>query len=232
MKVHIRTPFFEIGVKNYLYGDSVLKLAESADKAAEDTDLDVLFICPYTEIRRVSERCPHLIVFAPYMDLLHPGPGLTEVLPEALKDAGAKGVIINHSEHPMTIAEIMATIKRANELDMLTFACADTISEAKAMAILGPDIINPEPTELIGGKEISSMSFVSESIKAVKDISPRILVEQAAGISQPDEVMKMIQAGADGVGVASGICKAPDPSRKAVELIHAVNEARNGRGVK
>ena len=31
----IRTPFFEIGTKNYIYGDDVLKLAIAADKMAE-----------------------------------------------------------------------------------------------------------------------------------------------------------------------------------------------------
>ena len=214
MKIQIRTPFFEIGVKNYLYGDDVLKLAKSADSAAKEYDLDVLFICPYTEIRRIADCCENLIVLAPYMDLIHPGPGLSKVLPEAVKAAGAKGVVINHSEHPMTLADIAATIKRARDLDMFSFACADTITEAKAIALFEPDIINPEPSELIGGTDISGMDFVLESMEAIRSISPKTLVEQAAGISQPDQVRMMISAGADGVGVASGICKAIDPCRK------------------
>lgn len=32
----IRTPFFEIGTKNYIYGDDVLNLAIAADKMAEN----------------------------------------------------------------------------------------------------------------------------------------------------------------------------------------------------
>ena len=43
---------------------------------------------------------------------------------------------------------IKATINRARELEFLVFACADSIDEAKAIAQLHPDIINPEPTEL------------------------------------------------------------------------------------
>ena len=73
MKKKIRTPFFEVGVKNYLYGDSVLELAKAADAAAAKYDIDVLFLSPYTEIRRVAENTEHLIVFAPYMDTLRPG---------------------------------------------------------------------------------------------------------------------------------------------------------------
>ena len=52
----IRTPFFEIGTKNYIYGDDVLKLAMAADEMAEKYDIDVLFTTPYADIRRVAEN--------------------------------------------------------------------------------------------------------------------------------------------------------------------------------
>ena len=81
MKPTIRTPYFEIGVKNYLYGDDVLKLAQVADAAAEKYDIDVLFIVPCTELRRVVENTKHLIVLAPYMDTLRPGRGMADILP-------------------------------------------------------------------------------------------------------------------------------------------------------
>ena len=35
----IRTPFFEIGTKNYIYGDDVLALAKKADELAEKYDV-------------------------------------------------------------------------------------------------------------------------------------------------------------------------------------------------
>ena len=68
MKRKIRTPYFEIGTKNYIYGDKVLEYAKAADAAAEKYDIDVLFITPAVEIRRVVENTKHLIVLAPYMD--------------------------------------------------------------------------------------------------------------------------------------------------------------------
>lgn len=151
MKQKIRTPYFEIGTKNYIYGDTVLEYARAADAAAEKYDIDVLFITPAVEIRRIAEHTKHLILLAPYMDTLRPGRGMADILPEALKAAGAKGVVVNHCEKPMTLPAIKATIDRAKEIDFLVFACADTIAEAKAIAQLHPDIINPEPTELIGG---------------------------------------------------------------------------------
>ncbi|GAB1482926.1 hypothetical protein MASR2M78_17420 [Treponema sp.] len=86
----IRVPFFETSVKSYIYGDEVLQFAKAADDAAVKYDVDVLFISPYTEIRRIREHCPNLIILAPYMDTLRPGRGMADVLPEALKAAGAQ----------------------------------------------------------------------------------------------------------------------------------------------
>ena len=225
MKPQIRTPYFEIGVKNYVYGDTVLEYALAADRAAEKYDIDVLFIAPAVEIRRIAENTKHLIILASYMDTLYPGRGMADVLPEGLKAAGAVGVVVNHCEKPMSVPQIKKTIDRARELDFLVFACADTIAEAKAIAQLHPDIINPEPSELIGGTQASDMGFVRESVKEIKSIYSDILVEQAAGITSGEQVYDFIMAGSDAAGAASGIIKAKDPIAMIDEMIGAVRRA-------
>ena len=226
MKPTIRVPYFEIGTKNYVYGDTLLEYAIAADKAAEKYDIDVLFICPAVEIRRVCENTKNLIVLAPYMDTLRPGRGMADVLPEGLKAAGAVGVVINHCEKPMSLPQMKATIDRAKELDMLVFACADTLAEAKAIAQLHPDIINPEPSEIIGGGNgVSPMAYVKDSIKVIKDIYPDIMVEQAAGITNGQQVYDFIMAGSEAAGAASGIMNAADPIAMIDEMIAATRRA-------
>ena len=227
MKPKIRTPFFELGVKNYVYGDTVLEYALAAEKAAEKYDIDVLMTCPVVDLRRVREHTSRLILLAPYMDPIRPGRGQACILPESIQAAGAQGVIINHCETPLSLPQMKATIDRARELDFLVFACADTIAEAKAMAQLHPDIINPEPSELIGGDsgEVSDMGYVMESIRVIKDIYPDIYVEQAAGITNGQQVYDFIMAGSEGAGAASGICKAADPISMIDEMISAARRA-------
>lgn len=226
MKPQIRVPYFEVGTKNYVYGDTLLEYAIAADKAAEKYDIDVLFICPAVEIRRVCENTKNLIVLAPYMDTLRPGRGMADVLPEGLKAAGAQGVVINHCEKPMSLPQMKATIDRARELDMLVFACADTLAEAKAIAQLHPDIINPEPSEIIGGGNgVSPMAYVKDSIKVIKDIYPDIMVEQAAGITNGQQVYDFIMAGSEAAGAASGIMNAADPIAMIDEMIGATRRA-------
>ena len=230
MKRLPKAPFFETSVKNYIFGDDVFNYAKAVDAAAKKYDVDALFIAPYTEIRRIAEHTDRLIILAPYMDTLRSGRGIADILPEALKAAGAKGVLINHCERPMSLAAIKKTIERANELDMFTFACADSIAEAKAIAQFRPDIINPEPTELIGTSNASDMGYVIETLKVIKGLFPDILVEQAAGITKASQIYDFIMAGNDGVGSASGILKSPDPFALLDEMVKAVRKAKDDFG--
>jgi triosephosphate isomerase len=226
VKTKIRVPFFETSVKNYIYGDAVLEYARAADAASKEHDVDVLFVAPYTELRRVRENTDRLIILAPYMDALRPGRGIADVLPEALKAAGAQGVVLNHSERPITLNAIRKTIDRANELDLLTFVCADTLAEAQALAQLHPDILNPEPTELIGSGSVSDMRYVRDVIQAVKSIDQSILVEQAAGITTAQQVYDFIMAGSEAAGSASGILTSANPFALLNEMVRSVSRAR------
>jgi triosephosphate isomerase len=226
IKRKIRTPFFEVGVKNYVYGDAVIEMGKYLEGLSIKYDVDILYILPYTEIRDVARSTRRLILLAPYMDDIRPGRGMGYILPEALKAAGAVGVLMNHSERPMSLSAVKRTIARANELDMLSFACADSVAEARAVAHLHPDIMNPEPTELIGSGTASDMSYVLDTIREIKAIDADILVEQAAGITRGDQVYDFIMAGSEGAGAGSGIFTAKDPYAVADEMIAAVKRAR------
>lgn len=235
MKRKVRTPYFETGVKCYIYGDSVLQLAMAANAASIKHDVDVLFIAPYVDIRRIRECCPELVIIAPFMDTLLPGRGMGCVLPEALREAGADGVVINHCEHPMinhreraiSLDEIEEGIRRANACDLLSFCCANTIEDAKAIARLHPDILNPEPSELIGSGQASDIGYVKEVIRAVKAIDSKILVEQAAGITTAQQVYDFIMAGSEAAGSASGLLNSSDPLTLLDEMVAAVRKAKN-----
>jgi triosephosphate isomerase len=125
----------------------------------------------------------------------------------------------------MSISQVKKTIDRANELDLLTFACADSVNEAKAIAQLHPDIINPEPTELIGSGNASAMDYVLATVREIGAIDPAILVEQAAGITTGQQVYDFLMAGSHSAGAGSGIFNAKDPYATAEEMIASVRRA-------
>ncbi|MEI3065338.1 MAG: hypothetical protein V8S99_11275 [Oscillospiraceae bacterium] len=119
-----------------------------------------------------------------------------------------------------------ATIDRARELDFLVFACADTLDEAKAIAQLHPDIINPEPSEIIGGGNgVSPMGYVRESIQAHQGNRPGHSGGAGRGDHQRQQVYDFIMAGSEAAGAASGIMNAGDPLAMIDEMIAATRRA-------
>lgn len=133
-------------------------------------------------------------------------------------------MVLNHCEKPMAIGDIKGCIDRCRELDMLSFVCANTTAEAMAIAMLHPDIINPEPSELIGTGRVIDKGYVVRTVKAIRRIDKNILIEIAAGISRPSDAQRYILAGSNAIGAASGILKSDNPYGLLDEMIGAVRK--------
>lgn len=221
----IRRPFFIVNPKAYIYGDEALNLALIADELAQENDIDCLFTAQFIDIPAIVAKTSHLIITAQHMDPLVPGRGMGHVLPEALKAAGVRAVVLNHAENPLTLADLDKTIKRAHEIGLLTIVCADTVEQCKAVAELGPDLMICEPTSLIGTGNTSDDDYIKETNIAIRSVNPDILIMQAAGVSTGEDVYKVLTDGADGTGGTSGIINAPDRRAKLVEMISALKKA-------
>ena len=223
--IDIKPPFFEIGPKAYLYGEEMLKLAKVIDKVALKYDLDVIVTPQYTDIKLLADNTERILVFAQHMDPLPVGRGLGSVLPEAVKAAGAVGVMLNHAEKPISMETVAETIKRADEVGLATIVCADTLEDVKTIAKMGPNLIFAEPTELIGTGQTSDANYVVDTIKAVEEINPDIMVLQGAGISNGQDVYNTIKLGAQATGSTSGIIKAADPYAMVEEMLYNLRKA-------
>lgn len=114
---------------------------------------------------------------------------------------------------------------------LATIVCADSIVEAKAIALLNPNIIVSEPTELIGTGQTSDSLYVKESISAIKSCNPNIFVLHAAGIKDGKDVYRVISEGAEATGSSSGITRAANPAEMADEMIRNVREAWDRRHI-
>ena len=228
-KLKLEPPFFEIGPKNYLFGDQILDLAKIADEAAAKFDVRVIYTTPYADIRRVAENVKNLKVFAPHMDDIPVGRGLACVLGESLKAAGAVGVMLNHAERPLPSSTLVRTLNRARELDLMTIVCADSMAETRAVAQMHPDLMITEPTEMIGTGVAADMSYVATSVDAIMNIDPNIGILVGGGISNGTDVYNAIMAGADATGSSSGIVKAADPGAMVYEMLEALRQAWDER---
>lgn len=221
----IKPPFFEIGPKAIIYGEEMLKLAKVIDKTAMKYDVDVILTPQYTDIKLLADNTERIFIFAQHMDYLKPGRGLGSVLPEAVKAAGAKGVMLNHAEKPLTMDVVEKTIRRAEEVGLATIVCADTVEDVKTIAKMGPDMIVAEPTELIGTGTTSDSNYVIDTINTVREINDKIMVLQGAGISNGQDVYNTIKLGAQATGSTSGILKADDPYAMVEEMLFNLRKA-------
>lgn len=225
----LEPPFFEIGPKNYLFGDQILDLARIADEAAAKYDVRVIYTTPYANIERVAASVKNLKVFAPHMDDIPVGRGLACVLGESVKAAGAVGVMLNHAERPLPVSTLVRTLNRARELGLMSIVCADSMDETRAIAQLHPDLMITEPTELIGTGQAADMSYVKTSVDAITAIDPNIGILVGGGISNGTDVYNTIMAGADATGSSSGIVKAADPGAMVNEMLQALRQAWDER---
>ncbi len=223
----IRPPFFEIGPKAYLYGQRALALAVEADRVGKKYGVEIIYTPQYVDIAAIAHATDHIFVFAQHMDSLPIGRGIGSVLPEAVKEAGAAGVLLNHAEKRLTLSEINRTIKRADRVGLATLVCADTPEEAAAIAHLGPNIILAEPPELIGsaGQGVGGRSYVVEINERIRAINPDIHVLHSAGISCGKDVYDIVAMGAEATGSTSGIIKAQDPFKMLEEMVRSMREA-------
>jgi triosephosphate isomerase len=223
----ITPPFFEIGPKAYLYGKKVLKLALHADGLSQEFGVQIIFTPQYVDIPLIARRVQHLLVFAQHMDALAVGRGVGSVLPEALKAAGAKGVLLNHTEKPLAHETICDTIQRADEVGLATLVCAGDIEQVRKVAALRPNILLAESPALIGtGRRLENDREEIERInQAVREVDPDVLVLHGAGISDEKDVYRIIASGAQGTGSTSGIILAEDPLMMLTKMIRAVREA-------
>jgi triosephosphate isomerase len=227
----VTPPFFEIGPKAYLFGKDALMLAQHADRMSEKYHVSIIFTPQYVDIPLLVKKTRNLFIFAQHMDSLRIGRGIGSVLPEAVKAAGAKGVLLNHAEKKLEKTVIRETIERADEVGLISMVCADDEQDALEIARLDPNIIIVESPELIGtGKRSKNDRTEIERVnRNVWAINPDILILHGAGVSSGKDVYQIIASGSQGSGSTSGIIQAEEPFTKLEEMVKAVREAWDKR---
>lgn len=223
----ITPPFFEIGPKAYLYGKELLALAKHADALSKKYEVQIILTPQCVDIGMLAHEMERVLIFAQHMDSLEVGRGVGSVLPEAVKAAGAAGVLLNHFEKRLSLDALQRTMQRADKVELATMVCADNLEDAAAIAKLEPNIIIAESPELIGvGKRgDDDQQAIAKINQIVWNINPQIRVLHGAGISCGQDVYDVIAGGAQGTGSTSGIILAKDPFAMLEEMISSVRAA-------
>ncbi len=215
----VNTKAYEEGI-----GGRAVELAKIMERVGEEYGVEMAIAVQPCDVYRVAEEA-NIEVFSQHIDAIEYGSHTGWILPHAIKEAGAAGTLINHSEHRMRIEDIYAAVKIAGEIGLKRVICASAVEVAKAVACFLPEYVAIEPPELIGG-DISvtkaKPSIVKNAVDAVKEINKKVKVLCGAGIKSGEDVAKAIELGTEGILVASGVVKARDRERVLVEMAEAM----------
>lgn len=193
-------------------GEKSEEIIEACRKASEDTGERVI-VCPQPEDLLRAEDVDS---FAQHIDGVNPGSHTGSVLARGVKEAGATGTLINHSENRLRDRAIEASVNAAKSLGLETIVCAQSPDECEKYSEFDPDYIAFEPPELIGGDNPVSEAKPGLIEDAVERSEVDVLT--GAGIKSKNDVEKSIELGCEGVLVASGVVKANDIYGEVKEL--------------
>jgi triosephosphate isomerase len=228
LTLKLRTPIIIVNFKTYAEatGKKAIELAKQAEKVSYETNAHIVVAPQFVDIAAVAEAVD-IPVFAQHIDPIKPGSSTGHVLPESVKEAGAVGTLINHSERQLKLADIDAVVKLTNEKDLISCVCTNNPAVSAAVAYLHPDIISIEPPELIGsGVAVSKAKpeEVTRTIELVRKVNFHAVILCGAGISHGEDVAVALKLRTQGVLVASAIVKAKDPYSVMREFADATKQ--------
>lgn len=208
-------PLILINCKTYAEasGERGIRLARKI-ASVKSQKYEVALAPPLLLVREIANKT-NLTVFAQHCDAVEYGAHTGHILAAEVKDAGARGVILNHSERKLNFDILHKTVDLCKKKRVDTIICASTISEVKKSTSLKPDYIAYEPAALIGGDvsvTTAKPGIIEEVVRLVKKRNPKTRVLCGAGVHNREDLQTAVSLGASGVLLAHAIVTAKDPA--------------------
>ena len=223
---NLKLPIIIVNYKTYseATGKRAVKLSKLAEEASNESGVNIAVVPQFTDIKTIADTVA-IPVFSQHIDPIAPGSYTGHVLLESVKEAGAVGTLINHSEKQLKLCDIETIVSKTRENGILSVVCTNNAAVSAAVAAIKPDVISLEPPKLIGtGIPVSRAKpeVVTDTVKRVKRINPDAVLLCGAGITKGEDVAAALKLGTMGVLVASGIVKAKDPKKVLMDFADAI----------
>ncbi len=216
-------PLLLLNLKTFptILGERSLRIAEALERAGRSAGVAVAIAPPAPELARVASgvRIP---VISQHVDPIEPGSSTGFVPVAALAPAGARGSLVNHSEHPLRPPAIRTVVRQLADARLAAVVCARDAGVAGRLARLRPPYLAVEPPELIGGRRSVSTArpeVVASTVATVRAAATGTRVLCGAGVHDRRDVRRAIELGSAGVLVASAVARAARPRAAIEELL-------------
>lgn len=196
-------------------------IARAAEEVSGESGIQIGVAPSFFDLHPLSKHF-EIPIFAQHVDGVAPGPFTGHVTAAAVRQTGAVGTLINHSERRLTLAEIEASVRAAMDAGLVTVICSNNDLTSAAAAALSPTYVAIEPPELIGsGVSVAKADpgVIQRSVAAVHAVNPKVKVLTGAGIQSGECVKIARDLGTDGVLLASSVVKAEDPAIVLRDLV-------------
>ena len=215
-------PIIVVNLKAYSAsrGQGALDIARELEVVSERTGVAFAVAPNAFDVRLLAEETG-LPVLAQHVDAVPEGSHTGHLTPEAAREAGAVGSLVNHSENRLRLADIEHAVDRLTQCGLDSIVCTNNATVSRAAAAVHPTFVAVEPPELIGGDvsvTTADPEVVSYSVELVKHVNPDVGVLCGAGVKTGDDVRVALELGTDGVLLASGVALADDVRAVATDL--------------
>jgi len=222
----MKLPMIIINFKSYAEATAkgALNLSKTCEDVSRKYKVTIAVAPQFIDLQQIS-KAVKIGVFAQHLDPVDAGQFTGHVTALSIKESGAIGTLINHSEKPLHLDEVENCIKLTKKYNLVSLCFASLPEEAKKIADFNPDFIAIEPPELIAsGISVSTAKpeIVTQTVKLIKEINSKIKVLCGAGITNGEDVKKAIELGTVGVVVSSGVVKAKNPKKVLIEFGKAI----------
>jgi len=199
-------------------GKKAIDLALACQKAQRATGIAVFLCVEAADIRTVAQAVD-LPVWAQHIDPVKPQRATGFITAYQVFRAGAKGTLLNHSEHPLAFAQLKLAVQLAKDEGLKTLVFVKNLDLARQAGSLEPEYLAlEEPSLISSGKAMVEVAEEKEKVQAFFKLNLDSLLLIGAGISCRQDVVESVRLGAKGVVVSSAVVLADDPQKVVEDL--------------
>ncbi|MBI5412703.1 triose-phosphate isomerase [Candidatus Peregrinibacteria bacterium] len=202
-------------------GAKAVELARVHERVAKETGQMILVAVQAIDLASICASV-QIPVLAQHIDAVGYGGNTGSICAESVKNAGAWGTLLNHSEKRLNRELLSQSILRAREVGLKIILCAATPEEGASFLEFEPDYIAVEPPDLIGGDV--SVTTRPEVVRKAVELIGGLKLLVGAGVKTGEDVRIAKTLGASGVLLASGVTKTKDPKAVLLDLANGLRD--------
>ncbi len=195
--------------------ENAVRLCQIVKNVREKTGVRIIPAVQPTDIYQIKKEVG-IEVWAQHIDPIDPGRHMGWISAYAVKQAGATGVVINHSEHKLSDDLVKKTLEKAKEYQLENIVIGQTVENVVKFDSFDPDFTSYEKDEFIS-TGIPLLTSEKENIKKLVSVLRHPLII-GAGISKPEDIKQALDLGAKGVILSSAFVLSDNPEKTLFDL--------------